>query len=253
MDIKSAVQRQFSNAAAHYTTSAVHASGADLAAMVEAAQLRGDERVLDAGCGAGHTAFAFAPHVRAVIAYDLAPPMLEQVQRSALQRGLRNITIQQGDVEALPFDQAAFDLVVSRFSAHHWPHPDRALSEIARVLKSGSAFILSDVISPEDPTRDTFLQTIELLRDPSHVRDYRISEWQTYFHIAGLQFEVLKTWELELKFAPWIERIGTPEQNAAMIRALFDGAPSEIRSAMRLQPDYTFSIPCALLRGMKQS
>src|SRR5690348_11657563 len=174
-DVKAAVQQQFGNVAANYATSSVHASGEDLNRMVQYANLIGTERVLDAGCGAGHTALAFAPHVAGVVAYDLTPSMLEQVEALAFQRGTTNLTTHRGDVEELPFEDGVFDLVVSRLSAHHWPHPAQALAQFKRVLKPNGQFILSDIVAAEAPTLDTFLQAIELLRDPSHVRDQSIS------------------------------------------------------------------------------
>src|ERR1041385_7908260 len=195
-DVKASVQQQFGNVAVNYATSTVHASGEDLNRMVQLAELTGVEQVLDAGCGAGHTALAFAPHVAHVVAYDLTASMLEQVERLATERHITNLTTRHGDVEALPFDDASFDVVVSRYSAHHWPHPARALAEFKRVLKSGGQFILSDIVAEEDPTLDTFLQAIELLRDPSHVRDHSISQWKTMFHKAGFTSEVLYTWQL---------------------------------------------------------
>ena len=54
--------------------------------MLQVADLKGDERVLDAGCGAGHTALAFAPHVAEVVAMDLSDAMLEQVALLAAER-----------------------------------------------------------------------------------------------------------------------------------------------------------------------
>ena len=103
-DVKASVQQQFGNVAANYATSIVHASGEDLNRMVQFANLNGMEYVLDAGCGAGHTALAFAPHVAQVIAYDLTASMLEQVEQLASQRDVTNLTTQRGDVEVLPFE-----------------------------------------------------------------------------------------------------------------------------------------------------
>src|SRR5512146_775976 len=133
VDIKQSVQRQFGAVAANYTTSAVHRGGPDLDAMLAAAAPHGDERVLDAGCGTGHTALAFAPLVAEVVGVDLTEAMLEQGRGLAAQRGLANVAFQYGDVERLPFPDATFDLVTSRYSAHHYPHPLVALREFARV------------------------------------------------------------------------------------------------------------------------
>jgi len=250
-DVKASVQQQFGNVAANYATSIVHASGEDMNRMVQLAELSGTEKVLDAGCGAGHTALAFAPHVAEVIAYDLTLSMLEQVNRLAVERGVTNLTTQHGDVEKLPFENGTFDRVVSRYSAHHWPHPARALAEFRRVLKQGGQFILSDIVADESPTLDTFLQTIELIRDPSHVRDHSISQWNMLLRDTGFTPEVLYTWQLPLDFDAWVTRMATPAPSVAMIRALFDGAPTEVRNAMDVQPNYRFQIPGALFRGRR--
>src|SRR5690349_14510789 len=112
-DIKEAVQQQFGNVAEEYRKSTVHASGEDLTQMVQIAGLNGIEHVLDAGCGAGHTALAFAPYASQVVAYDLTASMLEQVERLANERGVQNVTTRKGDVENLPFGDQIFDIVVS--------------------------------------------------------------------------------------------------------------------------------------------
>src|SRR5690606_27034909 len=147
-DIKQSVQNQFGRVAENYRTSAVHAAGEDLQRIVQLVAAQPAQRALDAGCGAGHTAAAIAPHVGTVIALDFTPTMLEQVEQLAAERGLTNLTTRHGDVENLPFADASFDLVVSRYSAHHWPHPAVAVSEIARVLQPGGRFILSDITAP---------------------------------------------------------------------------------------------------------
>jgi len=248
-DVKNSVQRQFAPVAANYATSAVHVGGPDLLAMLDAAELRGDEQVLDAGCGTGHTALAFAPRVAEVVAVDLTEAMLAQGRKLARQRDIANITFKRGDVEQLAFPDASFDLVTSRYSAHHYPHPFVALREFARMLRPGGRLLLVDVVAPEEPAQDTFLNAIELLRDPSHVRDHTVGQWQAMLAQAGLVSEPLGHWPLRLEFESWVARMNTPFLAITQIRTLIEGAPREIRGGLAIEDGYSFSVPTALIRA----
>lgn len=250
-DVKTSVQQQFGAVAENYRTSAVHAQGEDLAWLVASAQLTGVERVLDAGCGAGHASAAVAPGAAEVVALDLTDAMLAQVAWLTQERGLSNVTTLQGDVEQIPCGDAEYDRVISRYSAHHWPNPAVALREFRRVLKPGGAFVLSDIVAAEAPALDTWLQTIELLRDPSHVRDHSVSQWFKMLNDAGFSVSVEYTWSLALDIRSWLERIAAPAQNAAMIETLFATAPAEVRAEFQLEKRGTFAIRGALFRAQK--
>ena len=250
MDVKESVQRQFGDVAARYSTSTVHVSGPELLALLDAYPFKATDRVMDAGTGTGHTALAVAPLVAEVVAVDLTSLMLDQGRKLAAERGITNVEFAVGDIEHLTFADGSFDVVVSRYSAHHYPHPGRAIAELARVLKPGGVFLLADVVSPDDPTSDTYLNAIEVLRDPSHVRDHRVDQWEEMFAAAGFgSFEHVGQWPLRLQFDIWVARMKTPEATAAVIRRLIDIAPSEVRTALRVEPDHTFSPPVSLMRG----
>lgn len=251
MNQSQSIQDRFGPAAAAYAVSAVHRGGEDLEAMLAAGSLRGDERILDLGCGAGHTALAFAERCREVVAFDLTEAMLQQAAALAAERGLTNLRFQQGDVCALPFGDAEFDLVTSRLSAHHYADPRAALREVARVLVPGGRFLLSDTVAPEDPARDSFLNGFELLRDPSHVRNYRLSEWQAMFREFGLEPELLGSFEISLEFESWVRRIGTAQGAVTGLKALFDAVPDEVRGyfGIRGDGDYAFKLQLGVMRG----
>ncbi|MBK8798463.1 MAG: class I SAM-dependent methyltransferase [Anaerolineales bacterium] len=251
--VKQAVTQQFSAVAEHYRTSAVHAAGEDLAHLVAAAALRGHERVLDAGSGAGHTALALAPGAAQVTAVDLSAAMLAQGQRLAQERGQDNITFEVGDVEALTFAAASFDLVASRYSAHHWPHPQQALREFRRVLRPGGRVLVSDIVSYDDFVSDTHLQAVELLRDPSHVRDHTTAQWLAMLTEAGFAAQVRYTWALRLQFDDWVTRMATPADAVALLRTLLSHAPAEVRARLRVEPDCSFTLQGALIEGLQVS
>ena len=249
MDRTESIQNQFGPAAAEYAVCEVHAAGADLESLAAAAGPAGEGRVLDVGCGAGHTAIALAGRAREVVALDLTEAMLEQAKALAWARGLENVSFRHGDASALPFEDDSFDLVACRQCAHHFARPDLAVQEVARVLKPGGVFLLVDTVSTDDPAQDTFLNCFEFLRDPSHVRDHNLREWQAMLRDAGLEPEVLETWWIPLDFDDWVRRQATREVSVAALRSLFDNAQDELRETFAVESDYSFRLPAALLRG----
>ncbi|MCP1571626.1 ubiquinone/menaquinone biosynthesis C-methylase UbiE [Herbaspirillum rubrisubalbicans] len=245
------VSQQFGSTAAAYLTSAVHAQGADLQELAQIAATVPGARVLDLGCGGGHASFAVAPVVEKVIAYDLSAEMLEVVSRAAQERGLDNLAVRQGSADRLEFPDASFELVCTRFSAHHWRHLPQALSEVFRVLKPGGRFIVIDTAAPADVLADTYVQAIELLRDTSHVRNVSLNSWRKLVRAAGFTIASDKTWKLRLEFASWVARMRTPPDHVSAIRALWQAAPQEVKQYFALEADDSFSIDVAMLELRK--
>ncbi len=248
-DQKQAVRAQFGPSAAAYASASVMRAGPDLEAMAGAARLSGNERVLDVGCGAGHTALAFAPRVARVEAIDLTEEMLAQTRELARERGVRNLRTQLGDAEALPYPAARFELATCRLCAHHFQHPGRALAEIARVLVPGGCLLLADILAPATPAEDSFLNAIELMRDPSHVRDHSLSEWWTMLGNAGFVPELVGIWPLALDFESWVSRIGASPSAVAGLRTLLGRASSEARATFSIGEDLSFSLSSGLIRA----
>jgi ubiquinone/menaquinone biosynthesis C-methylase UbiE len=245
---------QFGARANSYLSSTVHAQGADLDRLEKIARETQPVRALDVGCGAGHASFALARGgTRHVVAYDPSPDMLGVVAQEARARGLAALETRSGAAEVLPFDEGCFDLVVTRFSAHHWASVPRALAECARVLKAGGKLVVIDVIAPEPPLLDTALQVVEFLRDGSHVRDYRVSEWAAMQKAVGFAEPSVSSWKLPMEFGSWIARIGTPAPRVAALEAVFAGLPQEVRDYFRISADLSFAIDSAWMETTKIS
>jgi len=250
MQQQAVVAQQFGNTASAYLTSTVHAQGADLKQLHDiTAALPKRPVVLDLGCGAGHASFAVAPAAAAVTAFDLSPEMLAVVANAARERGLDNISTRQGNVTDLPFGDATFCMVITRFSAHHWLDVPAALREVRRVLKPNGVFVIIDITAPETPLHDTTLQAVELLRDGSHVRDYRPSEWAQMLGEAGFTSERVNDWKLTMQFDDWTARMRTPPARITAIRSLLHTAPEETRRYFAVQPDDSFTIDSTLFKA----
>lgn len=247
----SVVLDQYTTRASAYLNSTVHAAGQDLDLI---AQLLANQRgavALDVGCGGGHLTYRLAPLVSQVVACDLAASMLAAVAEQAGLRGLPNIATREAAAESLPFEVATFDVVATRFSAHHWHAFAEGIAEMARVLKPGGLALMSDVVSPGVSLLDTWLQTLELLRDPSHVRDASTAEWDAALAAAGLAIERIEHLRLRLDFATWVARMDTPEPQVTAIRMLQARAASAVKDYFEMEEDSSFTVDTALFVARK--
>ncbi|MGD0184749.1 MAG: methyltransferase domain-containing protein [Roseiarcus sp.] len=238
---------QFGPRAQAYVESAVHATGADLEALAAIVGAAAPERALDLGAGGGHVAYLMARHAARVTACDLTADMLNAVAATARSRGLSNIETVEAPAERLPFADATFDFLGCRYSAHHWRDFEGGLREARRVLRAGAPAVFIDAFAPGSPLLDTHLQAIELLRDTSHVRDYSLAEWTRALFLARFAVRAVRTWRLRLDFAPWTERMSTPELNQRAIRALQTAAASETRAHFAIEDDGSFMLDVAMI------
>ena len=156
-----------------------------------------------------------------------------------------------GYAEHQPFDDNYFDIVVSRYSAHHWQDVGKSLRELHRITKPNGKLIIMDVVSPGQPVLDIWLQTIEALRDTSHVRDYTPGEWLTFLSEAGFTIDKIQRHRLPLNFDSWIKRMRTPNNLVDAIRTYQISASQDTKSYFELQSDGSFTSDMMIIETQK--
>jgi ubiquinone/menaquinone biosynthesis C-methylase UbiE len=254
------VSAQFGPTAAAYSRSLVHSDHGALRKAVELARPAPGDMALDIATGAGHMALALAPHVTKVIAYDMTQEMLLEAKGNAVTRGLTNLTTKKGIAEDLPFPDSTFDIVTVRHAPHHFANVTVAIREMARVAKMGARLVIVDSTSPEDASLDRQWNRLETLRDPSHVRNYRPSEWRAIVASAGLHtfFEEVDFCTENghpMNFAAWTQRMNTPPEAVNELTQLFRSAAPALVEALRIQiidDALLFCVPQISIGAVKQ-
>ena len=250
------VQAQYGKQASFYSVSVSHATSDTLQLMVEMAHLNGSERVLDVATGTGFCAMAFAPHVKDVVAYDLTPQMLAEAEKLSRERGISNMRFKQGPAEHMPFEDGSFDIITARTGTHHFDSVPKFMAESMRVLTPGGQLLIADTSSPDSAEADAWEAQIEILRDPSHVRDYNMAEWKGFVQDAGFELIAARQWNwTELTFKDWVLRSGTPPQTVEKLRGLFANAPASAVEAFQIrrrgEDDFLWTWPVVLLGARK--
>lgn len=234
--IKDDVKEQFGKNAEKYVASETHAKGDDLSLLVPWLRPWPDWMFLDVATGGGHVSKTMAHYVGQVFATDLTQQMLAAA-REHLRKHSHNISYVVADAEALPFLDETFDAAACRIAAHHFPDPRAFIQEVARVLKPGGKFLLIDNIAPEDENLDCFVNTLEKLRDTSHVRSYSRAEWLAWTEQAGLSMSQSCIRKKTLPYAAWVRRTADSEEQVAQVTAHITRADAQTHAYFAVEKE----------------
>ncbi len=238
-DIHALNQARYGAVAQNYVQSPAHASPDDLERLVRLAQPQPDWLALDVATGGGHTARAFAPHVRKVVAYDLTHPMLCAARTDLITHGLVNVRFVQGQAEKLPFVDGAFDVVTCRLAVHHFAQVGQFFYEAARVLKAGGVLVVQDHLAPTHKRAAAYVDAFEMLRDPAHVRALPFYAWERYCQQAGLTLRAYETLFKQHHLETWARRQHCPPDIIDKLHILLLQAPEKARAYLQPQDEGT--------------
>ncbi|MEQ7124501.1 methyltransferase domain-containing protein [Actinopolymorpha sp. B11F2] len=216
------VQQEFARQASTFEDAGLNtAFTSRLRELVEFAAPEAADICVDVACGTGLVARALAPVVRQVSAVDVTPEMLVTGKRKADAEGLSHIVFQDGDAMALPFVDASFTLVVTRFSLHQVAAPALLVAELARVCRPApdGRVMVADMVRrpdvPGDPDR------IERLRDPSHGTMLTVDAIAGLLAAHGRKVNRSEVFDVRRPLWQWVEQAGTPHVAVARIEEEF--------------------------------
>jgi SAM-dependent methyltransferase len=216
---------QFTRQAVPFSTAPGIKDARSLELLVEASGAGPDDTVLDVACGPGLVVAAFARVLRHATGIDVTPAMLARARELTAGRG--NVTFDHGDVLSLPYPDASFSIVVSRFAFHHFGDPAAVLREMRRVCGPDGRVVVCDLTASDDPAKAAAFHRIEMLRDPSHVRALTLGELAALFDEAGLPVPSATFYRLPFELEGLISRSFPRPEDVETIRAAYTASADD--------------------------
>lgn len=238
---KNQVRQTFSKNSEAYVTSSTHSNKSDLDQITAWLEPDTSWTVLDIATGGGHVAKELSRSAGNVFATDLTKEMLQNTARHLKDE--KNIQYVVADAEQLPFLDNTFDAVTCRIAPHHFPDPHQFIQEVQRVLKPGGSFLMIDNVAPENDKLDQFYNTFEKMRDVSHCRALKISEWQEILKEQALILMKSEVRKKTLPYRKWLERTLKDKGLQQQVDAYFHNASNETKQYFQFDEDLlSFSI-----------
>jgi len=245
---------QFSKQAIPFSTAKTIADRRALKLLVEFSGAGPQDTVLDVACGGGNVVCAFAEVVRHATGIDMTPAMLDRARTMAKDKGLRNVSWDQGQATSLPYADGSFTIVVTRFSFHHFIEPLAVLKEMVRVCAPGGRVLVADMHTSTDAAKGAEFNRMELLRDPSHVRALPVSELKALFPAAGLPEAKITFYELRDELENLLGRSFPNSGDDDRIREIFTASARDDRLGIPIRIEGTqvhYAYPVAVLAATR--
>lgn len=128
------------------------------ASAVAAAEKIGG-RILEVGVGTGISLPSYS-NENEIVAVDISDAMLDKARKRVSQLGLRHVTVERMDAEALAYADDSFDVVIAQYVITACPNPERALDELARVVRPGGEIIITTRVGAEGGVRASIEKTL---------------------------------------------------------------------------------------------
>lgn len=231
-------KEQFDRQAKHYDAQWNAWTEESLSWLIRHGTFAPTDRVLDVATGTGFTALAVAPLVQHVTGLDVSSGMLNEARARAAGLGVPNVDFREGSAESIPFPDHSFDAVTCRIAAHHFDAVPAFLAESARVLAAGGRLLIADTTVPDDaPEIGTWQNRVELLRDPSHHRNYSAREWSQFIEQAGFSIEAIDstTGFVPMTLNAWLHKAGCVGDAERSVRQMFATDDPAIRETFAIQ------------------
>ncbi len=153
------------------------------------------KKVLELATGPGMIAKRAAPFAQSVVATDFSPAMIEAAKKGPQ---MENLSFEVADATSLRFEDSSFDVVIMANALHIIPNPQKALSEIDRVLKAGGLFIAPNFIFQKNGKKNL---------------------WQKILWLAGIRFE--HEWTAD-EYVSFLEENGWSVQRRDVVKGRID-------------------------------
>ncbi len=189
--------------------------------ILKLSKVASTDTVIDFGCGPGIVSCAFGSVAKRVVGVDMTPKMIDLAKEEAKRQNLSaKVSFGLADVYKTGFESGSFDLCVSRFVLHHLEEPAKFLAEMTRVAKS--RVILVDVTPISNCA--AALNSLEKLRDPSHVKFHTQLELLDLMKNSGLGPPRAESYRVDSLFSEWLQRsfFNNEEDKAEFVRRVSD-------------------------------